>query len=163
MSGFRMLASKKVYVNGVSVRHRVRCYRLISLRKSSPPRTMIRIHYSSLDRWRITLSAVMLTLCVIVSFSPCQTQGPLGNRPGWMEGSLGNGPSIHHAESVWRWRWSALLCHGECMGWATQGGTAQRNLKCVQLRSRVGICQLDRVQGAHLRRIAPQHRLWALL
>ena len=36
-----------------------------------------------------------------------------------------------------------------------QGGTALRNLKCVQLRSRVGIRQRDLVQGAYLRRTAP--------
>ena len=30
-----------------------------------------------------------------------------------------------------------------------QGRTSQRNLKCVQLKSRVGICQRDLVQGAY--------------
>ena len=29
------------------------------------------------------------------------------------------------------------------MGRATQGETVQRNLKCVKLKSRVGICQRD--------------------
>jgi hypothetical protein len=43
-----MLGSKKVYISGVSDRHRVRCYSLISLRESSPPRTMLRIPYSIL-------------------------------------------------------------------------------------------------------------------
>jgi hypothetical protein len=36
------------------------------------------------------------------------------------------------------------------MGKATLGGTAHRNLKCVQLKNRVGICQRDLVQGAYL-------------
>jgi hypothetical protein len=46
------------------------------------------------------------------------------------------------------------------MGRATQGGTAQRNLKCVQLKSRVGICQGHPVQDAYLQRTALQLRLW---
>ena len=37
-------------VTGVSIGNRVRCYSLISLRESSPPRTMFRVYYSSLDR-----------------------------------------------------------------------------------------------------------------
>jgi hypothetical protein len=35
----------------------------------------------------------------------------------------------------------------------------QRNLKCVQLSSRVGICQQGLVQGTYLRRTALQVRL----
>jgi hypothetical protein len=50
MSRFWMLCSKKVYVNGVSVQHGVRGYGLISLRESFPPRTMLCVHYSSLER-----------------------------------------------------------------------------------------------------------------
>ena len=42
------------------------------------------------------------------------------------------------------------------MGRAMQGGTALRNLKCVQLKSRVGICQRVIVQGAYLQRAALQ-------
>ena len=44
------------------------------------------------------------------------------------------------------------------MGKAMQGGTALRNLKCVRLKSRVGICQRDLVQGAYLRQTALQLR-----
>ena len=49
------------------------------------------------------------------------------------------------------------------MGKAMQGGTALRNLKCVRLKSRVGICQRDLVQGAYLQRAAVQLLPWALL
>jgi len=49
------------------------------------------------------------------------------------------------------------------MGRATEGETEQRNLKCVQLKSRVGICQRDPVQSTYLERTAlPPHR-WSLL
>jgi hypothetical protein len=74
MVSFWVFVSKKIDVSGVSVRHRGRCYRLISLRKSSLSCTILRVYYSSLNRWRITIGTVMLTLNVIVSFSPCFTK-----------------------------------------------------------------------------------------
>jgi hypothetical protein len=46
-----MLCAKQFYVNGVSVRHRVRGYSLILLRESSPPRAMFCVHYSSTRAW----------------------------------------------------------------------------------------------------------------
>ena len=49
------------------------------------------------------------------------------------------------------------------MGRATLGGTAQRNLKGVQLENRVGIYQRDLVQGSYLLQTALQLHLWALL
>ncbi len=49
------------------------------------------------------------------------------------------------------------------MGRAMQGETAQRNLKCVLLKSRVGIYQRDPVQDAYMQQTALQLRLWALL
>jgi hypothetical protein len=70
-----MLCSKKVYVNGVSIRHRVRCDSLISLRESSPARTMFRLYYSSLDRSRVTFIASIPTLSIGVSVSPRKTHG----------------------------------------------------------------------------------------
>jgi hypothetical protein len=80
MSGFCILCSKKVYVDGVSVRHRVRCDGLISLRKSSPSHTIFRVHYSSLDRRRIAFRATMLTLRISVSFQ-CVKQTSRVNCP----------------------------------------------------------------------------------
>jgi hypothetical protein len=71
-----MLCWMRVNVTGVSVGHRVRCYSLISLRESSPPRTMnVPRTLLSLDRLRVTFSANMLTLSIGVSFSPRKTQG----------------------------------------------------------------------------------------
>ena len=68
-------------------------------------------------------------------------------------------PSSRHAESALHWKQCASPSHGENMGRAAQEETVLRNLKCVQLKSRVGICQRDLVQGAYLRRLALRHSL----
>ncbi len=70
MSGLWMLGSKQMYVIGVSVRLKSRCYSLISFRQGSLPRTMFCVYHSSPNRWRITCSAVTLTLIVSVNFFP---------------------------------------------------------------------------------------------
>jgi hypothetical protein len=125
------LCTQMVYVNRVSVRHGVRSYSLISFRTCPPPRAMFRIHYSSLDRC-ITLGAIMLTLSIGVSFSPCKTQGQFPTNLPF--------PSP---------RWKRLALDTICLALPRRlhgckqrrEETAQQHPECVQLKSRVGICQ----------------------
>ena len=58
-----MLCSNKVNVTRVRIWHRVRCYSQMSLRESSPPRTMFRVHYSSLDSLACRPAAPMQPFC----------------------------------------------------------------------------------------------------
>jgi hypothetical protein len=66
---------------------------------------MFRVHYSSLDRLRITFSVIMLTLSIGVSFSPRQAQGgfPSQTLPLSTLKALGVGDDL------------PLLCHGVYM------------------------------------------------
>ena len=71
MKSINIRHSQKVYVTGVNIGNRVRCYSLISLREISPPYTMFRVFYSSLDRWRVTFTRVFLRLALVsVSHRP---------------------------------------------------------------------------------------------
>ncbi len=101
---------------------------------------------ASLDRGRVTFRTIMFTFSLGVSFSPWKTQ-VVSHKP-------------FQSVSVRRWRWSALLCHVEWMVRGTLGGIAEHNLKCVQLRNRVGICQRDLVQGAYFQQPVRLCLLW---
>ena len=59
-----MLHVKMVYVKRVRIRNEVRRYRLISLRKCSPPWVMFRIHHVSLYRCT-TFDVIMVTLSMV--------------------------------------------------------------------------------------------------
>jgi hypothetical protein len=96
------------------------------------------IFFYSLLRVVLTLSAVMLTLYVIVSFSPCFTQCIFTETL-----------PVATLEALSTKR-SALLSHGEYMGRAKLAETVLRNLRCVQLGSFMDTCQRDLVQGAYL-------------
>ena len=92
-----------------------------------------------------TFSAIMLTLSIGVSFSPRKTQGGFPQTfPVSMLKAFRVGDDLPYSATASTWAEQRWL-----------GGTAQRNLKCVQLRTRVRICQRDLVQGAYLRQIAP--------
>jgi hypothetical protein len=76
MSRFWILCSKKVYVNGVIIRHRVRCYSLINLKEISPPITMFLLSYVTTRTWigDVSRLARLCLLIIGVGFSPRKVQ-----------------------------------------------------------------------------------------
>ena len=121
MNRFWMFCTKKFYVNRVSVRHGVRSYSLISLRKFTPLRIMFLVHYSSLYKC-ITLDAIMLVLSIVVSFSPCKTQGgfPQTFLQPMMTQKLAQADHRQANEKPWEEKWQPVAARKVKVSWRSR-------------------------------------------